>query len=136
MWLYRGSVLGGATKTTVSLTRFLFSQCAFAFAASRLAANLGLITVHWERVGLLGFRLFRFVDADGDGKLTKADLNAGIALILPNSVRAKIFDALDVDRDGVLTSKDAKILSKSNQHSAAGGVAGFAVGFAKGLGVA
>jgi uncharacterized membrane protein (Fun14 family) len=131
-----GSVLATATKTTVSLTKFCVSQTAFAFAASRIAANLGLVTVHWDRIGLLGWRLFRFVDADGDGKLTKADLNASLARILPASMRAKIFEALDVDNDGVLTSKDAAILSKSNQHSAAGGVVGFVVGFAKGLGVA
>ena len=47
-----------------------------------------------------------------------------------------VSDAVDHDGDGKLTSKDAHLLSKTNQHAAAGGIAGFAFGLAKGMGIA
>lgn len=131
-----GSSVKLATTATIGLSSYLISQCTFAFALSRLAANLGLVTIHWERVGILGWKLFRFADADKDGKLTKADLCLGLGKIMPPALREKLWATLDVDGDGVITSKDAELLSKSNQHAGAGGAVGFFLGLAKGLGLA
>jgi len=131
-----GSTVKLGATSTVGLSAFLVSQCSFAFALSRLAANLGIITIHWERIGFFGWKLFRILDADRDGKLTQADLSLGIGRILPGALRQHIFSSMDVDGDGKITSKDAELLSKANQHAGAGGAAGFAVGLAKGLGLA
>ena len=131
-----GTTISTATKTAVSLTTFVISQTAFAFGLSRIAANLGLITIHWERFAFLGWKVFRVLDVDGDGKLTQMDFNLGATRVLPSPLRRKFFKMLDVDGDGKLTSKDAQLLSKGNEHAAAGGIAGFVFGLVKGLGLA
>jgi uncharacterized membrane protein (Fun14 family) len=130
-----GTTISTATKTAVSLTTFVISQTAFAFGLSRIAANLGLITIHWERFAFLGWKVFRVLDVDGDGKLTQMDLNLGAGRVLPPPLRKKFFNMIDADGDGKLTSKDAQLLSKGNAHAAAGGALGFVTGLVKGLGL-
>ena len=92
-----GTTISTATKTAVSLTTFVISQTAFAFGLSRIAANLGLITIHWERFAFLGWKVFRVLDVDGDGKLTQMDFNLGATRVLPSPLRRKFFKMLDVD---------------------------------------
>jgi len=130
-----GTTIAESTKAAVSLTKLLVSQTASAVVLSRLAANLGLITFHWERFGLLGWRLFKYLDADGDGKLTQVDLNLGATRLLPCVWRARLFKMLDRDGDGKLTSKDGELMAAGNKHAAIGGIAGFAIGVMQGLGL-
>lgn len=117
-----GKSVQTAVTTTITATSFVLTQTAFSAIVVRIAANLGIVTIHWGRCKELV------------PPPIKACL-AGLAHALPTRIENALVGALDRDGDGKLTTKDAEIVSKANSHAAAGGVAGFTVGLVKGFGM-
>ena len=122
-----GVIVGTAVKAMGNLAQFLRAQ----LAVTVLLQKLGIVEVHPMRVlRLVPSPVIKFLDANGDGKLTVHDALAW------GQRGAKEAKKMDKNKDGKVDENDLQMLFTCNQHGAAGTALGFTLGLVKGVGLA